>query len=46
MFRKTLIALALVASTPVLAMDLPLLTFPEAPVATTGTATTSTANGK
>lgn len=41
MFRKTLIALALVAATPVLAFDLPYLTFPEAPVATT-----STANGK
>ena len=41
MFRKTLIALALVAASPVLAFDLPLLTFPEAPVATTGTA-----NGK
>ena len=41
MFRKTLIALALVAASPVLAFDLPLLTFPEAPVATT-----STANGK
>ncbi len=46
MLRKTLIALALVAATPVLAFDLPLLTFPEAPVASTGTATTSTANGK
>lgn len=46
MLRKTLIALALVAATPVLAFDLPLLTFPEAPVASTGIATTSTANGK
>ena len=41
MFRRTLIALAVVAAAPVLAFDLPLLTFPEAPVATT-----STANGK
>jgi hypothetical protein len=46
LFRTTLVALALVVSTPVLAFDLPLLTFPEAPVATTGAATTSTANGK
>ena len=46
MFRTALIAFApiafaLVAAAPVLAFDLPLLTFPDAPVATT-----STANGK
>ncbi|MGQ0566572.1 MAG: hypothetical protein ACT4OK_16075 [Gemmobacter sp.] len=41
MFRTSLVALLIAASTPVLAFDLPHLTFPEAPVATT-----STANGK
>lgn len=42
MLRNALIAALLLASAPVLAMDMPLLTFPEAPPATT----TSTANGK
>ena len=41
MFRIALVALTLVAASPVLAFDLPYLTFPEAPVATT-----STQNGK
>jgi hypothetical protein len=40
MFRIALVALTLVAASPVLAMDLPLLTFPQPP------ATTSTSNGK
>lgn len=41
MFRNALIAVLIVTTTPVLAFDLPLLTFPEAPVAST-----STSNGK
>jgi hypothetical protein len=41
MLRNALVALLLVASTPVLAMDLPLLTFPTAPATTT-----SASNGK
>jgi hypothetical protein len=39
MFRTALLALALVASTPVLAMDMPLLTFPQSPATTTSTQT-------
>ena len=41
MFRTSLLALLLVASTPVLAMDLPLLTFTDKPATST-----STQNGK
>ena len=45
MLRTALLALTLVAASPVLAMDMPLLTFPQAPATTNGT-TTSTQNGK
>jgi hypothetical protein len=44
MLRTTLLAVALVAASPVLALDMPLLTFPQMPVAP-GT-TTSAQNGK
>lgn len=47
MLRTALLALALVAASPVLAIDLPLLTFPQGPATTiTGGTTTSTQNGK
>ena len=45
MLRTALLALTLVAASPVLAMDMPLLTFPQGTATTSGT-TTSTQNGK
>lgn len=45
MFRSALVALVLITATPVLALDMPLLTFPQSSAATSGT-TTSTQNGK